>query len=509
MSMYNVKRSNTNLFMKGNDFMKKRIIIKMLSAVSSVIMVSAMAVSSITASAATTPNSGGEGEDAAKVLHTVSQASDLTFNINKDIVLFNEDALTIFEPNVTYTYTVAPATVADGTTITGLTEDDNDGEATVTVAVRAGVAGGVTIKGATDAAAGGTANLVFGNDTGHAKETNAEATTIDVDVAKTTDRALTVAINETAFNDATLDPKPTAGVYRYTITDITTAAELTGAGIVRNAAYNPVRYLDVYTKYDNSGNLKVYGYVLLKANGSIEYSTETGVTEVTKVTGFDKESETDNTGEYEDGNTISDQYHTYNVDIKKKVEGDLGDKNHAFPFKIELTNATNTKAAEFYFQHSSAASPTDGAFTYTAGTGSEWTYGTVDTASGTTYTLKLKDSETFTINGLPKDTMLKVTELNDTSDTYTVTATDNSGSIGLTKSNPAKGETAALSSVVDIDNTTVKDTITFTNTLKDISVTGVLFAVAPFAVIVLAGIVFFVMFMKNKKKNSSESSSVI
>ena len=121
MSMYNVKRSNTNLFMKGNDFMKKRIIIKMLSAVSSVIMVSAMAVSSITASAATTPNSGGEGEDAAKVLHTVSQTSDLTFNINKDIVLFNEDALTIFEPNVTYTYTVAPATVADGTTITGLT----------------------------------------------------------------------------------------------------------------------------------------------------------------------------------------------------------------------------------------------------------------------------------------------------------------------------------------------------------------------------------------------------
>ena len=100
----------------------------MLSAVSSVIMVSAMAVSSITASAVTTPNSGSEGEDAAKVLHTVSSASDLTFTINKDIVLFNEDALTIFEPNVTYTYTVAPASVTAGTTITGLTADDEDGD---------------------------------------------------------------------------------------------------------------------------------------------------------------------------------------------------------------------------------------------------------------------------------------------------------------------------------------------------------------------------------------------
>ena len=505
MNGYKVRKTNTNLFMKGNEFMKKNIIRKMLSAVSSVIMVSAMAVSSITASAVTTPNSGSEGEDAAKVLHTVSSASDLTFTINKDIVLFNEEALNIFEPNITYTYTVAPASVDAGTTITGLTADDEDGDATVTVAVRAGVAGGVTIKGATDAAAGGTANLVFGNDTGHAKETNAEATSIDVDVAKTTDRALTVTINQAAFNAAGLDPKPTAGVYRYTITDTTPAAELTGAGIVRDADYNPVRYLDVYTKYNNSGALEVYGYVLLKANGSIEYSTETGVTEVTKVTGFDIESETDNTGVFDDGNTISDQYHTYNVDIKKEVEGDLGDKNHAFPFQIELTNATNTKAAEFYFQHSTAASPTDGVFTYTEGSGSSWTYGTLANTS----TLKLKDGETFTINGLPKDTMIKVTELNDTADTYTVTATGNSASLGLTKSNPANGETAAMSTAFDIDNSNTKDTITFTNTLKDISVTGVIFIIAPFAAIVLAGMIFFVMFMKNKKKNNGESNSVI
>ena len=483
--------------------MKKTMIKRMLSTASSAIMVSAMAASALNvfaANTANTPNSGDQGPDKAKVLHTVANASDLTFTIKKDIVIFNEDALNIFEPNVDYTYTVAPADVADGTTITGLTEDADDDNATVTVAVRAGVAGGVTILG-TSGTAGTTATLNFGHDTKHPNESTPEAPTVTVAAAKTVDKDLTISINEAAFNNASLSPKPTAGVYRYVITDTTAPADLIKAGIDRNANYDEARYLDVYTKYDNDGNLKVYGYVLLKANDSIAYSSETGVTETIKVTGFDKESETDGTHTYENGNTISDQYHTYNVDITKTVDGALGDKNHEFPFKIELKNETVTSEADFYYKHSTALNPTD---VNLEGNG-EWTYGSVATASGTTYDLKLKHGESFSITGLPKYTMIKVTELNDTPDTYSVSALGNTSPLTLNSATPAKGQTAAMTTEFDLDKTTTKDTIAFTNTLKDISVTGIAFTAAPFALMLLAGTFFVGMFMKNRKKDENEN----
>ncbi len=486
--------------MKGNEIMKKTMIKRMLSTASSAIMVSAMAASALNVFAANTPNSGNQGPDNAKVLHAVANASDLTFTIKKDIVIFNEDALNIFEPNVDYTYTVAPANVNDGTTITGLTEDADDGNATVTVAVRAGVAGGVTILG-TSGTAGTTATLKFGDDTAHPNESTPEADTVTVANAKTVDKDLTISINEAAFNNASLSPKPTAGVYRYVITDTTDPADLIKAGIDRNANYDEARYLDVYTKYDNDGNLKVYGYVLLKANDSIAYSSETGVTETIKVTGFDKESETDGTHTYENGNTISDQYHTYNVDITKTVDGALGDKNHEFPFKIELTNETVTSEADFYYKHSTASTPTD----VNLADNGEWTYGSVATASGTTYDLKLKHGESFSITGLPKATMIKVTELNDTPDTYSVSALGNTSPLSLNSATPAKGQTAAMTTEFDLDETKTKDTIAFTNTLKDISVTGIAFTAAPFALMLLAGTFFVGMFMKNRKKDENEN----
>ncbi|MBP3250427.1 MAG: hypothetical protein J6M48_08770 [Ruminococcus sp.] len=62
-----------------------------------------------------------------------------------------------------------------------------------------------------------------------------------------------------------------------------------------------------------------------------------------------------------------------------------------------------------------------------------------------------------------------------------------------------------MNDTFDVDNTSQLDTITFKNTLKDISVTGVAFAAAPFALILLAGAFFFGLFMKNRKKNESDN----
>ncbi len=491
--------------MKGNEIMKKTMIKRMLSAASSVIMTSVIAASAFSASAATTPNSGND----AAVIHSITPANTTSFTVTKDIILFNVDGSNIYEPNVHYTYSIAGATVNDGTTVKGLTLETTDpADETVTVAVRSGslASSVVTIQGANGLGvagdAGETATLVFGDDTNHNKATNKETDNITTTNENTAERALTVNIDATKF-----PADSPAGIYRYVITDTTTPATLTAAGIERNANYDTARYLDVYTKYGNDGKLQVYGYVLLKgksgANTSLEYDTT--AKETTKVTGFDTESETGAAGEYNTGTPISDEYHTYNVEVKKEVEGTLADPKREFPFQIDLSNNIIKSQDEFYCTQSGVDNEEKG----TLSTSGNWTFGT----AGATSALNLKNGESILITGLPTGTKIKVTEFNSAPDTYTVSAKNTAGAPITLKCGEKTGNslavapsnTAEMNDTFDVANTSERDTITFKNTLKDISVTGVAFAVAPFALILLAGAFFFGLFMKNRKRNESDN----
>ena len=485
--------------------MKKTMIKRMLSAASSVIMTSVIAASAFSASAATTPNSGND----AAVIHSITPANTTSFTVTKDIILFNVDGSNIYEPNVHYTYSIAGATVNDGTTVKGLTLETTDpADETVTVAVRSGslASSVVTIQGANGLGvagdAGETATLVFGDDTNHNKATNKETDNITTTNENTAERALTVNIDATKF-----PADSPAGIYRYVITDTTTPATLTAAGIERNANYDTARYLDVYTKYGNDGKLQVYGYVLLKgksgANTSLEYDTT--AKETTKVTGFDTESETGAAGEYNTGTPISDEYHTYNVEVKKEVEGTLADPKREFPFQIDLSNNIIKSQDEFYCTQSGVDNEEKG----TLSTSGNWTFGT----AGATSALNLKNGESILITGLPTGTKIKVTEFNSAPDTYTVSAKNTAGAPITLKCGEKTGNslavapsnTAEMNDTFDVANTSERDTITFKNTLKDISVTGVAFAVAPFALILLAGAFFFGLFMKNRKRNESDN----
>ena len=484
--------------------MKKTMIKRMLSTASSVIMTSVIAASAFSASAATTPNSGND----AAVIHSITPANSTSFTVTKDIILFNVDGSNIYEPNVNYTYSIAGATVNDGTTVKGLTLETTDpADETVTVAVRSGslASSVVTIRGANGSGvagdAGETATLVFGDD-GHNKTTNTEGANITTTNENTAERALTVNIDATKF-----PADSPAGIYRYVITDTTTPATLTAAGIERNANYDTARYLDVYTKYGNDGKLQVYGYVLLKstsggANTSLEYKTTDK--ETTKVTGFDTESETGAAGEYNTGTPISDEYHTYNVEVKKEVEGSLADPKREFPFQIDLSNNIIKSQDEFYYKQSDVNEAKG-----TLSTSGNWTFGT----AGATSALNLKNGDSILITGLPTGTKIKVTEFNSAPDTYTVSAKNTAGDPITLKCGEKTGNslavapsnTAEMNETFDVDNTSKLDTITFKNTLKDISVTGVAFAAAPFALILLAGAFFFGLFMKNRKKNESDN----
>ena len=241
-----------------------------------------------------------------------------TFTISKDIVLFNVDGSDIYEPNVVYDYSIAPVTIAGNVTIT----DENEN----VVAVRSGIANAVTIKGnAANAAYGSTASLTFGVDT--KTDTNDEGATVTND-SKRVDEELGIKIDAAVIYGTGETHNP-PGVYRYKLSDETTTASLEEAGITRNADYDEDIYLDVYTKLNENGNgLVVYGYTLFKSS-SEEGSQNTSVTTTTnKVTGYDVESETKSIPDTTDTEIISDQYHTYNVEIQKKVTGSLGNKDN-------------------------------------------------------------------------------------------------------------------------------------------------------------------------------------
>lgn len=511
--------------MKGNEIMKKTMIKRMLSTASSAIMVSAMAASALNAFAYNTPTINKEP---AFVLPSATSSASIP--LNKDIVLFNVDQSSIYEPNITYKYEITSAT--GNNTITTYAQGDLEngspkpGATPITITVNAGIIGAVSTSVGDNAS---TTNIkegtiTFGADNATKNETNDEygdSTTAVIDTNKKVSKNLMITVDANKIYDPeygnaghTNTQVNGPGVYRYMITDKTTVAEYTAAGVTDGGAANDL-YLDVYTRYtyDNDGKpngLEVYGYVLMTANESIQYDGAT--TEGNKVTGYDTGSEnkdTDNTGKIEPAELKSDSYHTYNVEVKKEVKGDLADRTNNFPFKVELTNSNKvTSQDDFYYVIKKDGSSLDAVPSHLDNEG-KWT---LDGAAAAT-NLQLQAGDSILITGLPVNTKIKVTETNNTDETYTVSAKNtNDGEISF-ESTPssvkslavAANESAVMATEFAVDNTLAKDTITFTNELKSMSVTGIAFTAAPFALMLLAGTFFVGMFMKNRKKDENEN----
>ena len=62
-----------------------------------------------------------------------------------------------------------------------------------------------------------------------------------------------------------------------------------------------------------------------------------------------------------------------------------------------------------------------------------------------------------------------------------------------------------MDDTVNVNNTSANDKIEFTNALKDISVTGLLFSIAPFVFITAAGAVLLGLLIRNKKNSGKKS----
>lgn len=382
----------------------------------------------------------------AELVNGVASSDSTTLIIPKGLTMINAQSADSYGPNITFTYSVEPASVQAGTTIT-----DNDGH---TGTLNAGPTGGMTLA---------SSNVVFpGSQIFSTSPAGTEAK-----------KNITLNLNLDNFS------KP--GIYRYVLTDTTATSALFAAGITRADDYQTARYIDVFIKNDN-GSLAVYGYALKATNDATNNEGKGNTTG--KDPGFIKDSAVE-------GADKTDKYETYNVELTKVVSGTLADTTHPFPFEVTISNDGKS-----YF----AAKGDLEAARHNA---------TSETSLSTT----LKNGETYTIAGLSPRATVAVQETNDTTDLYEVTAADASSALTVSKDgNDYSIAAAAISDYMTANSDTSVNTlgtesdyksITYTNTLNEVSPTNVVVRFAPYLFILGAAIVLLVM-MRRRKSHDAE-----
>ena len=408
---------------------------------------------------------------------------DKVVRLKKEITVYNLDENTVYAPTITYSYAIAPGPA--GTSVTDATSDHASGIGAITAPTIAGV-GNPTI---TASVSWTTADTLSAGTDGVANEKS-----IDVD------------FSNVVFTGA--------GIYRYMITE-TPPASYAATGVTEGNQ-NHVRFLDVYVKPSaafepTNGTTKtayvaadwdIYGYVCVddSTTGTTAITTST-----TKTNGF-VDSDDSATGA-----SNADKYYTYNLTISKTVENDAyAAATHQFPFTVIFTN--NDITQNILLDTTETGTVTD--FNHAAG---------APTWSGIA---GLKSGGSIKYIGIPMGTDVEVYETNDVAGaTYrvtttrtnatTATATENAVISGNRPNNATtqagSGEpfvkTNAYESTKSIINTT-KDgdddlvhTIAITNTLVNISPTGVTLRVAPYVLMLAVGI-FFVAFTRRRREEA-------
>ena len=379
---------------------------------------------------------------------------------------YNPDETTIYAPAVTYSFTIQ---AADGTEHgIGTIVTDNDTETPGTQAMVLSGAGG---------------SITIGTETINYTVTNRPSITASLDYDM--DDVLTAAAaGADNVQDVTVDfsnvqfSKP--GIYRYlitrTVTDNNEALNTIDgtAATAGTTTYTSTRYLDVYVK-ENNGTRTIYGYVMHKVTTNINKDTP-------KSDSFD------------------DEYKTSNLIVTKTLVNDASMNSHKFPFNVQFDD---TKEAHIKTSNSVTG--------YSGGS----TVGTL--AAGVK-----KDNPTIAHNGavkyigIPNGFTAEVYEENDvtgttyksngnvvTSETGDTDAADKSITwrTGSTTTATSDGETSTTTTAPAYRSNTAKTGAAtnqnkqadFTNTLEEISPTGVVLRVAPYVLMLAAGLMLLML----------------
>lgn len=235
------------------------------------------------------------------------------------------------------------------------------------------------------------------------------------------------------------------GIYRYVLTET--------AGALDAVTYdNSTKYVDVYVVNGTTeGTLVVQGYIVHnEETGDFAYNTDPGMTVTGKSEGFLNELE------------------TFDLTLEKKLAGNQANYDDTFAFTITVTLPTGMASATYTIE---TVTPTvTGATTLTA-------------TGNATVTLG-KDAK-IGIKGLPKGAKVDISEVNGL---YTMSYTVNGTAGTVVDNNSITQHTVTA----DVD-------FVVTNTLNGTIPTGVLLTVAPFAVLMIVGLIGVVVFLKKRR----------
>lgn len=502
---------------------------KLLSLVLAVMMIAVVGLAfadpvTIGTGTGTTAGTGAAGTgEIGGYVEADKQAESITKSIRiaKEITAFNPDEAYVYGPAITYTYAIAAASGDELVTITDAAGDHTTNLPT-TVTALAGTAGATMT---------GTAANVIEWSNSDILETSATGTP--------NYKYLTVDFSNVAF-----DKGP--GVYRYKITE---TATYPNTGVTEGSIAH-VRYLDVYVmrsadfnpahdgtsgKEYTASDWRVYGYVCI---GEANKTTPITPSFTAKTNGFVDGDATSSHSSY------ADEYYTYNFTVTKDLVGDNTMIDHQFPMTVAFSNGPTGTFQLIAKTDGSKSTLTTievaaGAATVNSASGVVGAHATSAAIKkvGSAVALasfanagapKVADGNTATGTttgyikyiGIPNTTVVTATETNDVvGTTYTATVkedvtTDNGSALTattITESNGAltSGNTAASIDTGKIATRTAASNgaagaiakniqIEFTNTLAIISPTGYVSRIAPYALIMLAGIALLILAKKRK-----------
>ena len=391
----------------------------------------------------------------------------------KSIVFVNVNGSDVYEPNITFSYAVEPASIEEST----YTVTDSAGHVAY---VHPGVPDGVS-----------GVDIPFGIEVDGTDTDTVTASAAGTEFERTRD--LTVDLSKFT--------KP--GIYRYKITETSNPAAVTDVGLTaRTEEYNPVRFLDVYIHYaDHDENpetpeiLQMYGAVIFKSTAA-DAGQDNIIKTTEKTTGYEPSA---TSGDLKDDDTV-DRYTTYDIVIKKVVDGSMADTTNEFPFYVSVTNSIS--GAKFTYTPDASES-----ITGANGSGTTYTL-TSDAfqigANSKQSSLTLKHNDSITLTGVPSkqtDSLaVVVNEFNNTYDAYVASVAAANGDITITPATamPASTGSAETSSFAIKTNDTANQTITVTNKLDEISPTGVVMRVAPYMLILAAGVTLLLISRRRK-----------
>lgn len=376
---------------------------------------------------------------------------DKTINVKKELKSDNADDSTVNAPTMSYTYAITAAT--GGNTVVDATTDHANSTA-VTVTTKPGITENLTY----------TTSLSWGP-----AETLTEGSNYK-----------DIAIN---FSNVVFTGY---GVYRYVITE--TPATYNIAGVTETTGTH-VRYLDVYVKAADgytdgttAAQWDIYGYVCMAADSNVTTSTA-------KTNGFVEVAESSSGA----GDGVDpDIYYSYNVTVSKTVSGDTYvQTTHAkFPFTVKFENATVTQNVLPIVSVNNSSYAT---------VGTALTAGNINSITAHDPTIGHEGSVTYT--GIPSGTKVTVFETNNqTGTTYSVTTTGGDTNLSAEAVSAPNNSGNAISNAQTALAANTSKTLAFTNTLSLISPTGVTLRIAPYALILAAGIIILLLARRRKEE---------